>query len=296
MANQPRKHHYVPQFYLSGFTDDGTVDGNLSVLDTGRMKEWTSKPKNAAHRRDFHEIDGGPSGDPMIVERRLGQFEGKWSAVLRDVIDRQQLPDDESFGDLMMFLAFMAVRVPRIRNTTTTFIDEVKSKEKFAKQWLEKQGQVVQLEDEDRDDEFGQTWHVQQMIQMAVTLAPLLSLRSWQLWIADSAAPDFICSDSPVSLTWTIAVPGPYPPGFGLKNTVVSVPLQKRAAMVGVFDVEATHRMIGRSEVAQINSATGMHAGQLYFPGPDFVWFMKDGNVGGRSDLLNALQDTPQVT
>jgi len=210
--------------------------------------------------------------------------------VLRDVIAKGRLPDDDRFGDLMMFLAFMAVRVPRIRNKVSTFIDEVKRKEEFAKKWLEDQGEAVHLGNEDVADDIDQTWQVQQMVLMAANLAPILSLRSWQLRIADSAAPDFICSDSPVSLNWTTSTSGPYPPGFGLKNTVVRIPLHKRMAMVGLFDAEATQQMAGRNEVAQINSATGMHASQLYCPAPDIVWWMKNNSIGNRADLLNALR------
>lgn len=289
MGNQPRKHHYIPQFYLAGFTDDGGADGNLYVLDTERRKDWKSKPKDAAHKRDFHKVSDVPSDDPMIVEKLLGKFEGKWSSVLRDIVANGQLPDDDRFGDLMMFLAFMAVRVPRIRNTVSTFIEEVKRMEDFAKQSLEERGEAVQNGDEDVTEDIDQTWHVQQMVLMAVNLAPILSLRSWQLWTADNSVPDFICSDSPASLNWTISTPGPYPPGFGLKNTVVSIPLHKRLAMVGLFDAEATQRVVGRSEVAQINSATAEHAGQLYCPAPDFIWWMKSNSVGNRAALINAL-------
>ncbi|MBX3438216.1 MAG: DUF4238 domain-containing protein [Planctomycetaceae bacterium] len=290
MPNQPRKHHYVPQFYLAGFTDNGTVEGSLSVLDTNRLKVWKGKPKDVAHQRDFHQIDGGPNGDPMVIEKLFGQFEGKWSSVLRGVIEQQQLPDDDRFGDLMMFVAFMAVRVPRIRNTITSFLDEVRQKEEFARNWLQQQGEQVESAFKKEADEFDQTWHVRQMVQMAVTLAPILSLRTWQLWIVNSAAPDLFCSDSPVALTWATAVTGPYPPGFELKNTVVSVPLHKRLAMVGMFDIDVRRRTIGVSEVAQLNSATGMHAGQLYSATPDFVWFMKDGTIGGPGELLDALK------
>jgi hypothetical protein len=74
VAGQPRKHHYVPQFYLAGFTDDGTLGGSLHVTDRTRRKVWPSNPKNAAHQRDFHKIEGT---DPMIVEKLLGQCEGK---------------------------------------------------------------------------------------------------------------------------------------------------------------------------------------------------------------------------
>jgi hypothetical protein len=179
--------------------------------------------------------------------------------------------------------------VPRIRNTITSFLDEVRRKEEFARHWLLQQGQQVESVSEETDGT-DQTWHVQQMVQMAITLAPILKLRTWQLWIGDSGAPDLVCSDSPVALSWTTAVAGPYPPGLGLKNTVVTVPLHKRLAMVGRFEKGEGRRLVRMNEVAQLNSAMGMYAGQLYSPGPEFVWLMKNGAVGGRSDLSDALK------
>lgn len=296
MTKQPRKHHYVPRFFLGGFTDDGTAEGILNVVDTVRRRKWTSKPCDAAHRRDFYAIDGGQGADPMTIEKKLGLLEDRWSAVLRNVIEQQQLPSDDPFGDLMMFIAVMAVRVPRIRERTSTFIDEVKQTEEVANRWLEQHGHPLQSEDDHGSGGIDQTWYIQQMIQMAAVLAPLLGLRTWQLWIADPTAPDLICSDSPVSLNWATAVTGPYPPGFGLRNTVVSIPLHKRVAMVGMLETDVGRRTIGKFEVAQLNSATGMHASQLYCPKSDLVWLMKDGSTGDRDDLLETLKATDYST
>ena len=292
MPNQPRKHHYVPQFYLAGFTDTGTVDGNLHVVDTTRLTKWVSKPIDAAHKRDFHEIDIGTNSDPMAVEKTLGQFECRWSTVLRSVVEQHTLPADDAFGDLMMFIAFMAVRVPRIRETISNFLEEVRRKEEFARKWLEQQGHQVAATTNDFEA-FDQTWHVQEMIRLAIGLGPLLSLRHWNLWIVEDQAPDLICSDSPVVPTWATSTSGSHSPGFGTANTVVSMPLGKRVALVSMPDVDMGPRMLGRHKVAQLNSATGMYAGQLYCPAPDFVWLTSDGRVGNRDDLLQALGGNP---
>jgi hypothetical protein len=276
---------------LAGFTDSGTVDGNLHVIDTTRLTNWVSKPKDTAHQRDFHEIDIGPKSDPMAVEKILGEkFEGRWSTVLRSVVEQRLLPADDAFGDLMMFIAFMAVRVPRIRETIGNFLEEVRRKEEFARKWLEQQGHQVEVTTNDFDA-FDQTWHVQEMIRLAIGLGPLLSLRHWNLWIAEDQAPDLICSDSPVVPTWVIPISGL--PGFGTSNMVVSIPLGKRLALVSMLDVDVGPRMLGRDEVAQLNSATGMYARQLYCPAPDFVWLTRDGRVGSRDDLLQALGGNP---
>lgn len=53
MKNVPRKHHYVPQFYLAGFTLDGSSESPLFVCDQEQSKTWKSTPKQSAHRRDF---------------------------------------------------------------------------------------------------------------------------------------------------------------------------------------------------------------------------------------------------
>ena len=110
--------------------------------------------------------------------------------MLRNVLEQLSLPNDDTFGDLMMFIAFMAVRVPRIREKISNFHDEVRRKEEFARKWLEQQGHQVESAAENDFDKFDQTWHVQQMIRMAIELGSWLSLRQWNLWIAEDQAPD----------------------------------------------------------------------------------------------------------
>jgi hypothetical protein len=129
MANQPRHHHYVPQFYLAGFTAIGTSKGTLHVFDREQQKSWPSTPRATAHARDYHAVDLGSGQDPMFVEKTMAVCEGKWATVLRAVVESGILPQDDSLGDLLAFVAFLAVRVPRIRNQVAEFIDRASKAE-----------------------------------------------------------------------------------------------------------------------------------------------------------------------
>jgi hypothetical protein len=130
----PRKHHYVPKFYLAGFTNTGRPDGRFYVLDKNQKKQWVDSPRDTAHKRDYHAVDLGPNVDRMIVEKKLAIIEGQQSAVLQSIIDAQALPHEETeeFAELMGFIALMVVRVPSIRNTVSKFIDDISKKELFA--------------------------------------------------------------------------------------------------------------------------------------------------------------------
>lgn len=291
--NQPRKHHFVSKFYLAGFTRSGQAVGELHVLDQSRLKTWTSTPEETAHQRDYHAVDLGSDHDPMIFEKKLGDLEGRWSEVLRQIGETRALPKGDLFGDLMMFVAFMAVRVPRIRETIDKFIEEVRQKEAFARNWLRETGRAVDV-DEQADDgmfpEFNQTQHVQEMIRLAALLGPLLAMRHWNLWIAADDSPDLICSDSPVAPRWFIPVSGPWSPAFGTRNTIVTVPLNRRMAIVSMLEFDLGPRTLDQEGIAQINSATGMYANQLYSSGPDFFWLTSKYRVAAKEELLAALR------
>jgi hypothetical protein len=327
MSKQPRKHHYVPQFYLAGFTDNGIASGTLYVLDKSKQTQWSSTPKDSAHQRDFHAVDLGPNIDPMGVEKRLAIFEGQQSVVLKRILDDEALPGsgDEAIGPLINLVALLAVRVPRIRQTVSDFIDQAekmalralfatkKGRDQF-RQFVEQnkatldpmqRAEVERLlrKDSDLDEmaefvgsgrytvSYDQTWEVQMMLRMTITLMPWLSLRNWSLWVAAEGTPDVICSDSPVGLAWTKKTSGSWPPGFGVPGTIVSVPLSKRIGLVGMFEPLPRKLIIGRDEVAAMNSATLMYADQVFSPQPDFVWRTANGCLGGKADLRTGLQE-----
>lgn len=324
MAKQPRKHHYVPQFYLAGFSNTGTKDGQLYVLDKDQRKQWIRSVRDTAHKRDYHSVDLG--SDSMVVEKKLATIEGQQSIVLQKIIDEQLLPspDSQEFADLMGFVAFTAVRVPFIRDRISDFIDNASKKQLFAtfstpegrsafrkaladhldefpaaerslaKKCVESDAEMDEMAKFARSGNFtvslGQNWNVQTMLVNGDTIRPFLAQRNWALWVAADNEPDFVCSDCPVSLTW-ISDPGTlYPPGYGLANTVVSVPLNRRVALVGTFEPLPGQQTVGSETIAGVNTATVMYANQVFSPVQDFVWLMKDRTIGQVADLLAMLK------
>src|SRR5439155_19545633 len=54
--SQPRQHHILPVFYISGFTDRGDARGRVYVFDYLRAKRYRRLPRHVASERDFYRI------------------------------------------------------------------------------------------------------------------------------------------------------------------------------------------------------------------------------------------------
>jgi hypothetical protein len=69
--NEPRKHHYLPQFYLAGFTKTDARDGRLWVFDKRKLKQWATSPADAAAIRDYNTLDKVARGQRTAVEEAI---------------------------------------------------------------------------------------------------------------------------------------------------------------------------------------------------------------------------------
>src|ERR1035438_3708913 len=111
---EPRRHHYVPQCWLAGFTDTGEKDGQLWVTDLVRRKQWQASPNNAGHIRDFYRLSDEQL-DPVMVEKAFANIEAEVAPILR-ILDREQrAPGVKEFGALLPFIALQWARVPAFR-------------------------------------------------------------------------------------------------------------------------------------------------------------------------------------
>src|SRR5690349_262769 len=91
MANGPRKHHYVPQVLLAGFTVTGTKTGVLHVVDVVQRATFTSTPQETAAERDYNLVEGL---DQRAVERTSlrAPWRSPWSCF---ELARSQTTGDE---------------------------------------------------------------------------------------------------------------------------------------------------------------------------------------------------------
>ena len=115
MGNEPRQHHYVPRFYLRGFTDSAREDGQLWVHDRKLDRRYPSNPANVARERDFNRVDL-PEGDPNAVEAAFAALENRAAPIFAETGIRREVPTGEDLAVLMQFAALQLVRVLLMRD------------------------------------------------------------------------------------------------------------------------------------------------------------------------------------
>jgi hypothetical protein len=107
---EPKAQHYIPKFYLKGFTDK---QGALWVYEKFKpMREST--PKKEAHRPDYYTHAEQGERDET-AENVLRDTESRVAPIVRKLANRQYLLAPENAAHLIIFVAFMFARVPSWR-------------------------------------------------------------------------------------------------------------------------------------------------------------------------------------
>ena len=314
--SMPRRHHYLPHFYLAGFTPQGNKDDMLHVLDMETGKTWKSKPGGVAHQIDYYRLDDG-APDPFALEKNLADFEGQAAEALRGIVADRSIGAFERREVLVNFVALMALRVPSQRNMLADFEKRVavmmaqnmvSSPEVWADLKASARAEGVDVGDlpyeEMRDfvmDTSRYTIEVGRESLIATTfsaldkLIPLIGQRRWSVAVAGEGAGDFICCDTPVARHWTIDDHPPIVPGFGLEHSYIVFPLDRKVALFGTWDDEETMFEADRARVAQINSHILASADRFaMYPSYDIAWWTKDGRIAGPGELVEWYKSRPK--
>jgi hypothetical protein len=113
----PRRHHLVPEFYLSSWADAGT----LRVIDVDNGKSWPSTPRRAAREADFYRIESPDLNPddvpPLLFEVALSKIEAWGADFIAAAIDDPVgvSGDDELRTQFALYMAFQFVRGRRYR-------------------------------------------------------------------------------------------------------------------------------------------------------------------------------------
>lgn len=270
----PRKHHYVPQFYLRGFTGD---DGKLLATDRPSGKTFRTNPKNVAAQRDFNTVDIEDL-DPQIVERGLAEFEGEIAPALERIKAAKSLAVKEDRDLLMNLICALAIRNPRQRATINDFVGEIAqtvAEMTFAtkERW---ESQVAAMkEDGVWDDSINVTFEDMQQfvkkrdytisvakefnigveIEQHANLVQHIAARKWQMVVPKKGSGGFVTSDVPVCLCWSDSGDhGNFGPGFGVAGTQVIFPVSSDMVLTGSFEGEESVVEADLFTVGGINS------------------------------------------
>jgi hypothetical protein len=312
-AHRPRKSHYLPKFYLTGFTVNGKAEDDLYVFDQTTLRDWRSSPNKAATQRDFYVVDLGPTEDPDVMEKVFSRLEGDFCRVVGDIIEHGQLPkDDVDFNWFLNFVASMVTRTPRTRRVAACAVDKA-SKVQLRKVLATREGWTQfrevcvetghQVGDHeyaayksfaDSDDytvDLDQTSHIQMMVtHMMDELLPALAKRHWSLGIATDDAPDLICSDMPIGVFPAKGSDISKPLTLLSRGTVLSVPINRRLIALARYERRGDLQAVTAPGVRLMNYWTISGARQVFSPAPDFSFMTLDGRIYGKAQLAALLQ------
>ena len=300
MPNVARAHHFVPDFLLAGFTPAGSKDDFLWASDLQTGKQWNTKPKNVAHRRDFYRVDV-PGLDPNAIESGLSTIEGQASGVISEVLKTHAMPSGDDYLILMNFLALMHVRVPRARDSMNQSVDIVskhllKTDLRDQSTWKARVEAACEarpdigeapsydcmkaaLEESRYSFVAEQNWHIRSMLELMERLTPCFTARAWCLAISNSGG--FISSDCPVSVSFTTQKAAMDSPALMREDTEITFPLSRNVLLVGSWERFAFEKMgFDQRYIALCNSITARRSQRFLFSSTkDFCWLDDKGNV-----------------
>jgi len=325
-ASEPRAHHFVPQFYLAGFTDTGTREGRLTVFGLGRQRarEWSVTPKELGHERDFYRDDSSDD-DPTWFERDLlGAHETAVGALLRRLTENPVLPpiDSEDGQLLMTFVALMFARVPVLLENIGKPLTDIGQtilemmtldRERFEAIIADAKARGTIDPNEEVDYEAFRADIEQGHFRLSVTrsyllgrilyiadlVAPLLRGRRWMLLVNECPDASFLVSDHPVAVTFSEPqVRSALDlPAFGRRDTDVTMPLTKSLALLGrIEDGESRTIKADCGMVAAVNAKTMAYA-RRFTAGPSKCAFLfpdEQGALFGYDELRQRFERTKE--
>src|SRR5437879_4701876 len=83
MMSRVKNGHYVPQFYLRRFAQDGRT---VFVFDKGSRNVFRANIANVANENGFYDLPPTVGGDHQRVEKTLSNLEGQTAAALTELL------------------------------------------------------------------------------------------------------------------------------------------------------------------------------------------------------------------
>jgi len=306
-----RKHHYIPRFFLAGFTNEGTKEGRLLVCDLNAGKRWWSDPNGAGHQRDFYRIDLA-GYDPLEVEKAFQEIEDAAAPALRKLTGTEEpSPFDEIATEVLPLLASLAIRVPTSRRGVERASERVvRAAIPKALPRLPKPPPIIHsrlfghlapgvepspeeyeaamlkfFEDEVRI-EIDQTWSIAHMLSGFDFVLKKLAELYWTVAALPPGTPDFITSDNPMLFR-----------GAGLSGVSAIIALSRRVAAVGsVYEPERPVIHPDARFAGLVNALTLAAAERYVFSASEQIYWKKnDGTVGDISDLPRRGDEDPEL-
>jgi hypothetical protein len=220
--SKPKKHHFVPRWYLKRFTD---ANGYLAVLDRRTSTLRRQRPENVMTITHYYRQLWTPAGiDPNILEKSLGAtLEHDAKSAIELLLSAPQTLNDQHMADILTFLELQRFRVPRQAAHAKKLVQStifMHCPPKVQKAILTGSLQI-RVKD---------SFRFEYMRMLIGSLNPWFGRMKWEVIKADVGA-SFITTDSPVSFCNVDFLP-PAEAGIGLAGTMVLYPLDSEHLLI----------------------------------------------------------------
>jgi hypothetical protein len=263
-GTEPRKHHYVPQYYLRNFVGKKEM---LIVFDRQTKEPYRSKPHGVAAQRDFNRIEIEDM-DANAVEKLMSEFEGETAPHLNNVIEKKSIADQKDRAAMVNLMAAMTMRNPKRRKEMGGVIDRATryllgKKERYDEYTAEMKRAGKQPEfslEELRSELEGIDFTPSKEGVMAAEIdqhdhvTELLWSKKWQLVIASDDSGGFVTTDDPVTIRWTDGQEHEERPGMAEEHSEIIFALSTKLALRGRSEGEENLVNADAFAVAEINS------------------------------------------
>jgi hypothetical protein len=285
---QPMKHHFVPQFYLKGFTDPATPAEQTPYLWTADINTQAIRrraPGNAAALTDYYAIQDDAGVTAHDTETTLSAIESDASLVMAKVCDgRYDLTNDER-EHLALMAAMQVTRVPAFRNRIEAFIGDIgdslfrlmaRDPQTFLRDVRASGAGEGKTDDEIEElrkaaltgDAFSFRGHPMASLRQAMTAAldivgPMILRMSWAFVRAPEDAA-FITSDNP-SFWHNPNARGAFGRGLGARDTELTYPLSSGTMLLANWQGFNGGIAVDAAHVRRVNTLIAHYANQLVF-------------------------------
>lgn len=293
-AAEPKSHHYVPRFYLRGFTGE---KGKLFAVNRPTGHSFRPPPEGVAAENYFNRIEV-EAMDKNALEKALAEFEGEMGPALERIKEAKSLAKEEDRAHLMNLMAAFALRNPSTREAMSNIHDQL-ARLHFAAQFgnqaavdqaiaagmLPKGTTVAELQKGLADESFPMPKELMMIFEVDLhdPVTEKLWHRKWQ--IVEAKGGTFVTTDDPVCLRWK-GLEGGLSPGFGLKETEVIFTLSPTLCIRGSFEGEENVIEADAATVGEINSLIISNArNQVYAKDHEFKFKNETGELRSGATL-----------
>lgn len=219
MSN-PKRHHFVPEWYLKNFTDINS--GFMHLYDKKKITFRMQKPEQVMIINNYYKQSWVPKGvDRNILEKTLSVIEHNAKEAFEKLIDNPKSITEEDSSFMLCYLEFQRIRVPKqakiAKELLKTTVTRLALNDEELSSYLVSGKVEIKVNDSFRFD------------FMKIVIGNILPYFSRMVWDIVSA-PDgysFVTSDNPVSFYNVKAAP-PLEPGIALVGTIVLFPLSSK--------------------------------------------------------------------